>query len=212
MVPADHLYQNYVEVPFEVWDVDENRQLMVSFRDQERDGKWNLIERSESDPVPGREYIFVNSVTYDPDNPSPNITTAGGHGYKTIYCMWPTLAEGATFDETALPETKLIINYGQIEERVSNIEQITTDDEVHVDIHNIQTFSTQSGSFKMIVATDGGLFSSKEEANPGESDDDWTAAIFGYNTVQFYGVDKKPNALNYVGGTQDNGTQITNSS
>ncbi|NNE28546.1 MAG: T9SS type A sorting domain-containing protein, partial [Saprospiraceae bacterium] len=209
VVPADHLYQNYVEVPFEVWDVDENRQLMVSFRDQERDGKWNLIERSESDPVPGREYIFVNSVTYDPDNPSADITTAGGHGYKTIYCMWPTLAEGATFDEAALPESKLTINYGTIEERVSNIEQITTNDEVHVDIHNIQTFSTQSGSFKMIVATDGGLYSSKEEANPGESDDDWSSAIFGYNTVQFYGVDKKPNTLNYIGGTQDNGTQIT---
>jgi hypothetical protein len=209
VIPADHLYQNYVEVPFEVWDMDNNIQLMVSFRDQEKDGKWNLIQRSESDPVPGREYIFVNSIPYDPDNPSTNITTAGGHGYKTIYSMWPTLADGAIFDEAALPESKLVINYGQIQERVSNIEQITTGNEVHADIHNIQTFSTQSGVFKMIVATDGGLYFSKEEVSPGESEDDWNSAIFGYNTAQFYGVDKKAKAFNYVGGTQDNGTQIT---
>ena len=37
-----YTYQDYVEVPFEVWDIDNNRQLMVSFRDQERDGLFNL--------------------------------------------------------------------------------------------------------------------------------------------------------------------------
>jgi photosystem II stability/assembly factor-like uncharacterized protein len=213
VLPIDHVYRDYVEVPFEVWDVTEDRQLMVSFRDQEGDGKWNLITRSEIDPVPGREYIFVNAVTYDPDNPDPNITTEGGHGYKTMYSMWPTLAEGATFDDTTLPESKLAINYGQLEERISEIDQITTGVGIeaapHVDIHNIQTFSTGPGTFKLIVATDGGLYYTTEEVSPGESESEWTRAGFGFNTSQFYGVDKKAGSSNYIGGTQDNGTWIS---
>lgn len=211
VIPADHSYMDYVEVPFEIWDITDDRQLMVSFRDQERDGKWNLITRSETDPVPGREYIFVNALTYDPDNPDPNVTTDGGHGYKTMYSMWPTLAEGATFDANALPESKLVINYGQLEERLSEIDQITTggSGSIHVDVHNIQMYSSQPGTFKMVVATDGGVYYTGEEEIPGEGGDDWTRAGFGFNTSQFYGVDKKANESNYVGGTQDNGTWIT---
>ena len=42
-VPAsDYTYKDYVDVPFQVWDVTNNRQLMCSFRDQERDGTFNL--------------------------------------------------------------------------------------------------------------------------------------------------------------------------
>ena len=45
VLPKDYAYRDYVEVPFEAWDILNNRQLMLSFRDQERDGKFNLIKR-----------------------------------------------------------------------------------------------------------------------------------------------------------------------
>ena len=34
----------------------------------------------------------------------------------------------------------------------------------------------------------------------------WSFAGGGMNTTQFYGIDKKPGADEYIGGTQDNGT------
>ena len=34
---ADYTYEGYVEVPFQVWDIKNNRQLMISFRDQQKD-------------------------------------------------------------------------------------------------------------------------------------------------------------------------------
>ncbi len=217
VVPEDHLYQDYVEVPFEVWDTDENRQLMVSFRDQERDGKWNLIHRDPNDPIPGRDYIFVQAITYDPDTPDQNVTVKGGQAYKTMYSMWPTLAEDAVWDEVNLPESKIVIRYGPLIERLMSPTQITTTGGsfssgvtiVHPDIHNIQAFSTENGTFKLIVATDGGIYYSDEEVVPGEDNSDWNHADFGYNTSQFYGVDKAPGKSKYVGGTQDNGTWIS---
>jgi hypothetical protein len=35
---ANYSYADYVTVPFEVWDITNNQQLMVSFRDQDRNG------------------------------------------------------------------------------------------------------------------------------------------------------------------------------
>ena len=217
VVPEDHLYQDYVEVPFEVWDTDENRQLMVSFRDQERDGTWNLIHRDPNDQVPGRDYIFVQAITYDPDAPDPNVRVKGGQAYKTMYSMWPTLAEGAVWDEENLPDSKIVILYGQLIERLMSPIQLTNSGgsfssgvtTVHPDFHNIQVFSTANGTFKFIVATDGGIYYSDEEVAPGQDNTDWHHANFGYNTTQFYGVDKAPGESKYVGGTQDNGTWIS---
>jgi len=111
--PLGYLYQDYVDVPFEVWDIDNNQQLMVSFRDQEREGKWNLIERDPNNPVPGREYIMVSPVTYALTK-DPNIAKDGGQAYKLIYSMWPTLTAGAVFDPATLPDSKLFINYGPL--------------------------------------------------------------------------------------------------
>ena len=45
---ADYMYEGYVRIPFEVWDIDNNQQLMISFRDQADDGAFNLIPESTS--------------------------------------------------------------------------------------------------------------------------------------------------------------------
>ena len=59
---SDYTYQDYIDVPFQAWDIDHNQQLMVSFRDNERDGKFNLIKQKINDQISGREYIFVHSI------------------------------------------------------------------------------------------------------------------------------------------------------
>lgn len=52
------LYQDYVDVPFEVWDVTNNRQLMVSFRDRWVDGAFDLND-------PGKnEFLYIHDVPY----------------------------------------------------------------------------------------------------------------------------------------------------
>lgn len=66
---------------------------MVSFRDQENDGSWDLVERDPNDATIGREYFFVNAVEYK-TVPDPNISKDGGHSYKQMYFMWPSLTNG----------------------------------------------------------------------------------------------------------------------
>ncbi|MEI2740128.1 MAG: hypothetical protein V9F01_15235 [Chitinophagaceae bacterium] len=39
----DNIYKDYVEVPFEMWNIGNNRQSMVAFRDQGGDGTFNLV-------------------------------------------------------------------------------------------------------------------------------------------------------------------------
>ena len=62
----EHLYsyQDYVSVPFEVWDVDHNQQLMVSFRDQDRNGAFNPEDIAWDDPISGRDVITSYSIHY----------------------------------------------------------------------------------------------------------------------------------------------------
>lgn len=221
---SDYEYQDYVEVPFEVWDVTNDRQLMASFRDQERDGKYNLIERIEGDDVSGREYLFVNAETYDPNNPSANIAQDAGHSYKQLYFFWPTLAENGTWDENNLPDSKISIKYGsivQIDGTISvvssayssgpnNYDQsagfgTTKIPGLHPDHHNLVMIKTDEANekFTIINANDGGLAISEDEGTTFEQ------LPNNYITTQFYGVAKRPGANEYMGGMQDNGTWAT---
>lgn len=222
---ADYEYKDYIVVPFEVWDVTNNKQLMVSFRDQERDGKFNLIERY--DAVSGREYLFVNLEDYS-ETASTNIAVNGGHVYKQMYFFWPTLAEGGTWDENALPDSKIYIEFNtydlikgttyNVTDAYSNIADNDIYDAnnfsqsagigntvipgVHPDHHNlvIVPVNEVTDSFLIVNANDGGLAISK---NSGVT---FNQLPNNYITTQFYGVAKKPGADEYIGGMQDNGT------
>jgi photosystem II stability/assembly factor-like uncharacterized protein len=81
----------------------------------------------------------------------------------------------------------------------------------HVDHHFSVSIVTSNAdkTYRIVLATDGGIFVSKSAQNPGVLNGDWTFAGFGLNTGQFYGVDKKPQAEEYIGGMQDNGTRIS---
>lgn len=210
--PTEHMYQDYVEVPFEVWDIDNNRQLMVSFRDQEDDGFYELVVRSDADPTIGREYIFINAVDYDSITPDTNIAKDAGHAYKNIYTTWPTLVEGGVWDPDNLPESKIVVNYGELSIRFKQSKQLTTTGGVlspgkmHNDQHKMIIMKTTGANFRILAANDGGVYYSNESTLPGENDQDWIKAGNTMNTGQFYGADKKRNVNEYIGGLQDNGT------
>ena len=97
---------------------------------------------------------------------------------------------------------------------------------VHVDHHNLLMVPIDSASdlFYMINANDGGVAFSKDGGDTflqtgdlfSEDCDDPNCRSTirfetskGYNTSQFYGVDKKNGSSQYVAGTQDNGSWVS---
>lgn len=204
---AGYAYQDYVDVPFELWDSDSDVQLMVSFRDQTRNGVWEL---GEFDTNTTREYVFLSAEPYDPDNPHPSIARNAGHTHRQLYFIWPVLVEGGIFDPGTLPEATLRINWGRLITQSVTTTNVTdaygqfggSPKQVHPDHHNIVIIPIDeaSNSFRLLNANDGGVSFSDDAGAT------FIQPLNGYNTTQFYGVDKKNGANEFIGGMQDNNT------
>ena len=206
---SEYMYADYVEVPLQVWDTDNNRQLMFSFRDQADDGEFNLIEFNNTGTrdEQSREYIFIHKYDYDAAAPHDSIAQDGGHVYGMLYWMWPRLADGASWHPDSLPNHSLTMPFEFVEglPRAMDNSEFNASKNVHVDHHDIVPIPIDEaqGEFWIVNANDGGVAVSKDGGmNFVEVDD----AGSGYNTAQFYGVAKKPGSPEYIGGTQDNGT------
>lgn len=214
-----YTYQDYVQVPFEVWEVDNSgnnvRQLMVSFRDQQRDGQFNLNVRDDiNDPqlLTAREYVFIHYLTYQ-ESPANQIAVNGGHIIERMYFFWPTLLSG-TWNPASLPEVKFKILVTN--PRNANFSVITDssfprlanglNDNVHVDHHNLVMIPAAGNAYRILNANDGGVFLSNTSATPGINNGDWSMRGNTFRTSQFYGADKRPGISEYIGGMQDNGT------
>ena len=220
---ANYSFQDYVTVPFEVWDISTNRQLMVSFRDQDRNAKFNLfVQNTTAAPTEqSREYIFVNNVTYDAAVPNASIATAGGHQFQMMYNVWPTLATGGTWNDASLPTSALRFLYSEVFKVSSSSESVADPygeyggknnrNFVHPDHHNIVIIKENEAqkTFRLLIATDGGVFLSQVSTTPGIVQGEWIMSGNGYNTSQFYGADKRPGFDQYFGGTQDNSTYFS---
>ncbi len=203
---ASYSYQDYVDVPFQAWDMTTNKQVMISFRDQRRDGAFELETRNDNDLA--REYVYVHAIPYNEAAPSTEIAKNGGHETQTIYSYWPLLTTGATWIPTSLPNSTLRISYGTPILRNSTTTNITDgynefskrngNDVVHVDHHSI-TFAPINNNLRMIITTDGGMSVSDDGGNNFSQRGD------NYNTTQCYGVDKAKGANQYAFGAQDNG-------
>ena len=226
-----YLYQDYVQVPFEVWEIDaignDVRQLMVSFRDQERDGKFNLkIQDAVNDPnlLTSREYLFIHDATYQ-TTPSSVIAINGGQIVNRMYFFWPVLSTGKTWPGdivdsklrilvSSIPKlnaatTTVTDAYGQFDKKNSFVNSGV---DVHPDHHNITMIPVSNLTYKILIANDGGLFISNTSETPGIAQGNWTMVGRTFNTTQFYGADKQPKSSNYLGGAQDNGTWFSSSS
>ena len=224
---GEYAYSGYVDVPFEAWDITNNRQLMVSFRDQGRNGEFDLIESSTSNlpaESQSREYIYVNNVDYN-SIPDLNIAVSGGHLHKLAYHIWPVLARGGTWPPSS--NSILIINastiskvsattitvadgYGNYDSK-NIMSQRDLESGVHVDHHTMVPVieDANNKTYKILLGNDGGVFVSNTSTMPGTVQGDWQFKGYGYNTSQFYGADKKPGEDRFIGGMQDNGTRIS---
>ena len=229
-----YFYQDYVSVPFEVWEKDTERQLMVSFRDQQEDGTFTLKieEINDNDPTnDSREYIYIHDSDYE-DTPHVGIAKKGGsnqgHKFDLMYFFWPvryccgeiselSQAPGSTlFIEKGIKEDKVAINtnisdaYGEISLKNRYLQRIgrKTHTGIHPDHHRLKIANkdTSTFEFRLLAANDGGVYVSKLSTSPGEKDGDWIYKGNGLITSQFYSADKKPGEYEYIGGMQDNGT------
>ncbi|MFV1981034.1 MAG: hypothetical protein ACC655_07770, partial [Rhodothermia bacterium] len=197
--PNSYTYQDYVDVPFEVWDVENNRQLMVSFRDQQADGKFGLL----TDTDQGREYVFVNAIPYNASGPNPNIVRDGGQTQKLIYFLW--FVSNGGWDPASIPSSQFRIRWEQQTLLLSNSTQISTHSSLHVDHHGlfVSNVNQGAGTFRIVNTSDGGIGLSEDGGGS------WQMRIGDYVTAQFYGADKHPQQDIYIGGTQDNNTLLS---
>lgn len=226
VLDANYAYADYVDVPFEVWEVDANgndiRQLMISFRDQDRNGVFNLLTQNTDGAatVQSREYVYINKVTYNGTVPNASIATTGGHIFDYMYFFWPVLAPAANWNPENLPTSTFKIIYGT--RQVMNANSTTVADvygtfdgknrfntfgvDVHPDQHNMVMIPMSANTYKILLSNDGGVFISNTSTSPGINNGDWVMAGNTFNTSQFYGADKRPGYNEYIGGMQDNGT------
>ncbi|MEM1134767.1 MAG: T9SS type A sorting domain-containing protein [Bacteroidota bacterium] len=214
-VPAEsYSYRNYVDVPFEVWDVTNNRQLMASFRDNLSDGTFSLTNNSNT----SREYIYVHTLPYD-ETPNAEIATNAGHVFKSLYLIWLYSAEGINWNPNNLPnatislavETQQLSQFSRSSINIADVynQNSGLNRNVHPDQHNLIILKEGGETFRILNANDGGIYVTDPENDPGVAQGTWNEAGITYNTSQFYGADKKPGANEYIGGTQDNGTWIS---
>ncbi len=205
---AEYAYTDYVDVPFEVWDTKSNTQLMVSFRDQSRNGKFDVAVTNDTD-FTGREYLYVHTLPYDATKPATSIATAGGNAVDRMYFMWLTRAEG-TWNQSERPDALIQIFADKTIRRECVSKDVhTTNSDLHPDHHSLQFYTTATSNeqrYTIFNTNDGGIAYSEDGGTS------FGEANVGYNTSQFYHVDKRPNAEQYVGGMQDNGVYISPSS
>jgi len=198
-------YSEYVDVPFEVWDTDNNKQLMVSFLDINNNNSFDLVDYN----FDMCEFIFINALTYE-SIANSNIMNYNGLGfiYKNTYTIAPMLNQGGTWNSDNLPESKIEIIYDNSGVAIPDLKQISygynsnSNSGTHADHHNLTMVKINDldSTFRIINGNDGGVFYSDNKGTT------WKNTLNGYNTTQFYGVDKKHGADEYIGGMQDNGT------
>ncbi len=226
-------FVDYVEVPFEVWDVLNNRQIMVSFMDDDNDGQWSINEIGEQLPENFPELLFFHAVDYNANQSSAELTSILNSAY---YVMYAGTFEGAELGTQALPNATVAVttivrsSVGSTFEPVADgygeyPDFAVSTKGVHVDHHNIVLIpiDEETQNFYILNANDGGVAFSrdagqtfvqtgdtfKEERRFGGGDNIVYETNRGYNTSQFYGVDKMNGGDRYIGGTQDNGSWVS---
>ncbi|MEO9965561.1 MAG: T9SS type A sorting domain-containing protein [Reichenbachiella sp.] len=201
---ADYSYQDYVDVPFEAWDVENNQQLMVSFRDQQQDGGFDLNFPKDEDLSNSREYIFIHSIAYNANSASSTITKDGGHEESQYLFMWPKLVLDSDFNDGDIDDATFSVTFGEIDFYNMSISNVSEDNEdMHVDHHSLSIFDID-GVQRVVSTNDGGVAVSIDGGV------NFGTRTKGMSTTQFYNISKKPGSASYLGGTQDNGVVYSN--
>ncbi len=204
---SEYQYEGYVEVPFQVWDSDNNRQLMVSFRDQADNRAFDLIHFNDKPgerDTQSREYVFIHRYDYDAHSAYPTIAQTGGVEFGMMYHYWPVLDTASVWNPDIIPASAITITRAYAEANVHEIEFWTGTEQVHVDHHSLVIVPVEpsTNEFYIINGNDGGVAYSRDGGESWMEGD----AAHGYNTSQFYDATKRPGFEMYMGGLQDNGT------
>lgn len=213
---SQYIYKDSVYVPFQAWDVTSNRQISICFRDEDRNGRWDLT-LSPADGTTYREYIFINAASYDSTMPVTQMKVNGGMKYRVIMEIGPALPTGATWDPNAVfPTSKIWFKRTSTVAGHRATTMLTnwyaglsrpsggTFPFIHADQHNIVTIPISApNNFWLLHTNDGGFARSTDGGSTWIFNEEIAK---GMVTAQFYGADKKPGASAYIGGTQDNGT------
>jgi len=200
-------YQDYITVPFEVWDINNNRQLMASFQDVNKSGTFNYTALNG-------DRIHIHAITYDSTAADVNIAKANGIKYRNNFVITMRNASGVTWDPTKFPNAYIRINVNYVATLLSYTVPMTdaynqyagVQPYVHPDQHNIVCIPTDNvnKTVRIVNGNDGGVALSNDGgASFKEVGDD------GYITSQFYGADKMTGGQSYLGGMQDNGTYFS---
>ena len=80
---------------------------------------------------------------------------------------------------------------------------------VHVDQHGMDYILGENQTFRILLANDGGVYSTSFKQDPGTSQGDWSSDNISKNSTQFYGATKQNGEDNYIAGAQDNGSWIS---
>lgn len=80
---------------------------------------------------------------------------------------------------------------------------------VHVDQHGLEYIKGSGQEFRIVLANDGGVYSTSFRTDPGVNHGDWSDSNIGKNSTQFYGATKQNGQDNYIAGAQDNGSWIS---
>lgn len=125
---------------------------------------------------------YDNVIMAHPYN--ANIFYVGG------VAVFKVTVSGSTFSSTSI---------------ASGYDSTKINDEVHVDQHGLFTILGSNQEFKILLANDGGVYSTSMKQDSGATEGDWSNAVGGKNSTQFYGAAKQNGANNYLAGAQDNG-------
>ncbi|MEO9571091.1 MAG: T9SS type A sorting domain-containing protein [Polaribacter sp.] len=90
----------------------------------------------------------------------------------------------------------------------SGYDEVQINSDVHVDQHGLFSNLGSNQEFRILLANDGGVYSTTMNQNPGANAGNWTNAVKGKNSTQFYGAAKQNGEDNYLAGAQDNGSWI----
>ena len=83
---------------------------------------------------------------------------------------------------------------------------------VHVDQHGLSYILGNNNEFRILLANDGGIYSTTFSQDPGSTQGTWSENAKGKNSTQFYGATKQNGQDNYIAGAQDNGSWISSGS
>ncbi|MBX2816145.1 MAG: T9SS type A sorting domain-containing protein [Saprospiraceae bacterium] len=209
----DELPQFMESVPGQVRasDVETGEQLVVGFSDENANGKWDAMPFDEGSisQLLALEPLYIYNLNYRQEADT-NVVSNVFH--QNMYTAFVVATDGADRDSSFV-DGNISANFVTIEVVESSTEVVASSRKgVHVDHHNIQ-LRLKDSTLHILNGNDGGVSYSSDAGTSfiqtgdlfgqGRPSDQFS---FGYNTSQFYGLDKMNGEDRYIGGTQDNGT------